>query len=281
MSKYARIDFEYNQSSEKLINTVCCSWMLSDEQKTKHVWLHHDSFQKKRLRTYFTALNKKGYIFVSFAVTAEARSFIDIGLDPSEFKWIDLYVEWRQIRNCCDKFNYGRYYVGNMRMRSVPPKFNPKANEGKNNMMLGFGLTDCCARLLNVNIDKDLKRGMRDLILTAPEKYTEEERADILEYCDSDIKYLSELHKIMSEELANMVNYPVGKTLESAQLLRGEFAANTAIMENEGVPIDMDAITNLRHNVDFAKNKLITDLVDTHYPFFVRKKKKESELCGM
>lgn len=282
MSKYCLVDFEYGKPSEKYLGTVCCSWRCSDweEGKVENIWLHNFDKNKRTLASQFRLYREKGYIFVSFGVVAEARSFIDMGLDPSSFKWICLYIEWRQLRNCCDKFNYGRYYIGNMRMNSVPPKLNPKANEGRNNKMLGYGLVDCCARLLNVNINRDLKRGMVDLILTNPKSYTKEERKDILEYCDSDIKYLPELHSIMNEELAKRVTYPEGTTLESSQLLRGEFAANSAIMENEGVPIDMFAIKNLRRNVDFAKNKLISDLVENHYSFFERKKARSSELIG-
>ncbi|MFO7890675.1 MAG: DNA polymerase [bacterium] len=279
MSKYIYLDFEYCHPAEKSVDTVCCSWKKSDNDTLHHMWLYKNKKAKTSLAKIFYQYKEKRYIFVSYAVTAEARAFIDIGLDPTMFKWVDLYVEWRQLRNCCDQFNYGRYYLKGMRRRSVPPSVNKADNVGRDNNMLGFGLTDCVARLLKINIDKDLKHAMRDLILSAPEQFTQEEVDDILEYCDKDIVYLPEIHYIMHQEMSARVQY-TKPSLQKVQIKRGAFSADVAKMENEGIPIDMEAITNLRKNVALAKDKLIRDLVEKHYPFFIEKKKRKTDLKG-
>jgi len=281
MSKYCFLDFEYASSSEPMVNTVCASWKLSDEDTIHNIWLYKDSKAKATLAGIFRQLNNDGYIFVAFAVTAEARSFIDIGLNPTEFRWCDLFVEWRQIRNCNDKYNYGRYFTNNMRRFSVPPNFKHKEeNIGKNNTPLKFSLVGCCARLLKVNINAGAKTDMRNLILEAKDEYTQEEQQDILDYCDSDIKHLPQLLKIMTKVLTRYLRSTTSR-MRKRQLKRGEFSADVAVMENNGIPIDMFAIKNLRRNVEMANNTLIEDLVYNHYPFFERKKKRVRDLIGV
>lgn len=279
--KFVYIDFEYNRPAEKHPNLVCAAWSTSHpSDDTQSIWLYNNPRNQKKLHNILLDYHKRGYTFVSFATTAEARCFYALRLDPVMFNWVDLYCEWRQLRNCYDKFNYGTYFVNNIKRRSVPPVYDrPHMNEGRDNTQLYYSLAACTGRLLKINIDKHLKTGMRDLILTAPEEFTPEEQADILEYCESDIIHLPKIHDIMNAELASALKISI-PDLQPLQLKRGEFAAHVAIMESLGIPLDMEAARNLRKNVELAKDKLIQDLVDTHYPFFIRKKKRKRDLQG-
>lgn len=278
--KYVEIDFEYHFAQEHHPDLVCCAWKDSEIQETRSLWLYHNNRNNKWLHNKLLEYRNQGFIFVSYAVTAEARCFNALGLDPTTCKWIDLYIEWRQLRNCYDRFNYGTYFVHNIKNRSVPPVYNrPHMNEGRDNTMLPFSLVGCVGRLLKINIDKDLKRGMRDLILSAPEAYTSEEQADILEYNKSDIQHLSQIRGIMTTELAKALRKPEIEIRE-LQFKRAEFSAHVGLMESTGIPLHMPSIENLRKNVDMAKDKVITDLVENNYPFFECKKKRKSDLLG-
>ncbi len=88
--KLAFLDFEYNQVKEKNVNLVCCSVIYGDKKAS--FWLHNLPTSKLVLTDFLNEL-KKDYIFVSYSVEAEARSFIALGLNPLDFKWVDLYLE--------------------------------------------------------------------------------------------------------------------------------------------------------------------------------------------
>jgi len=284
MSKYVYIDFEYNHPAERHPEPVCAAWKVGDGEKLEDVihtvWLYKNARNKKKLYNALVDYQRQGYIFVAYASTAESRCFSALGMDPTSCQWIDLYVEWRQLRNCNDKFNYGTYFVHNMRRRSVPPVWDrPHMNEGRDNTPIFYSLAACTGRLLKKNIDKYLKEGMRELILEAKEDYTPEERSDILEYCASDIEHLPQIHEIMTDEIARALKKNIGY-VETLQLKRGEFSAHVAVMEDLGIPLDLEAARNLRKNVDLARDRLIEDLVKNHFPFFVRKKKRKSDLLG-
>lgn len=276
--KYLYIDFEYNRPQEMFPHMVCVAYKTSDGDENK-LWLQKSRANYLILKQLLSMYNKKGYIFIAYAATAEARCLMELSLDPTEFKWIDLYLEGRQIRNGKDKYNYGTYFVNNFKMKSRIPSRNPAMNAGENNTKLFYGLTDCCARLLNVNIDKYLKTSMRDLILEDKDEYSDEEKSDILTYCESDIQYLPQLHEKMTNILMTSLNWSREK-VESAQLIRGEFAAHVAVMETEGIPVHRESLVNLRKNVNLAKDRLISDLVENYYPFFERAKKRKRDLIG-
>ena len=275
------LDFEYNRPAERHPELVCVALKAyPDLEKTEVKWLYKDARAKKALYNLLLEYRENHYTLVSYAATAEARCLYALGLDPTTFQWIDLYLEWRQLRNCKDKWNYGTYFTNNIPRRSVPPIYDrPHLNEGRDNTPVPYSLAGCTGRLLKKNIDKYVKKGMVDLILTAPEKFTTEEQHDIMEYCVSDLKYLPEIHEKMTAELIVALRTP-REQVETLQAIRGQFSAHAAIMESTGIPLDMAACVNLRRNVDMAKDKLIRDLVDNHYPFFMRKKRTQGELLG-
>lgn len=282
MSRYIYLDFEYCKSQEMHPDLVCVSWIRACglSLARKRYWLYKDDVDRKGgLRHIFLTYREQGYIFVSFAVTAEARCFEALGLNPTLYPWIDLYAEWRMLKNCNDEYNYGTYFVRHMKLTSVPPFMRKEKNKGKNNAPVPYSLAGCIGRLFEKDIDKSHKDKMRDLIISAPEKFTDEEKEQILVYCDSDVEWLEQIRQVVTKEQVRLLK-STPEQVEKWQLKRGAFAAVTARMETRGIPLHMPSIKNLRRNVELAKNTLITDLVENFYPFFQRVRKNKKQLLG-
>lgn len=89
------------------------------------------------------------------------------------------------------------------------------------------------------------KNELRDIILTAPLPFTDEQRYKILEYAEEDVldlfKIDDELHRVIGKQ----TGWDDSK-IESARRHRGRFAANTAQMVRRGLPISRERLTNLR-----------------------------------
>ena len=99
------------------------------------------------------------------------------------------------------------------------------------------------------------KQGMRELILRGP-PWTEQQRADILDYCSSDVYALERLLPRMLPD----IDLP-------RALQRGRYMRAAAVVEFTGVPIDMDKLNELRAHWDDIKEHLIAD-VDRDYGVF-------------
>ena len=171
--KYLFLDFEYNQSIEENVNLVCCVTQAG-EGEPETWWLHNNKLSQQNLANYLAVLNEEGYIFVSYAVMAEARSFLSLGLDPSKFKWIDLYLEWRNTINHNHLFAYGDQYIDGKVITTKPPKDKWFTGEDKDNhSKTPTGLSGAVYKLLGTKIDTDHKTAMRDLIISNPKEFTQ------------------------------------------------------------------------------------------------------------
>ena len=277
----AFVDFEFNSSNEKKLNLVSCSLDCSLYSEPLEYWLHNDYTEQERLKRELLRLKADGVIFVAYAAAAEARSFMAMGLDPHDFDWIDLYSEWRQLTYNNNRCEYGTIYTKTgFKMFSVPPKFDSRRNEGRNNTKVGMGLVGCAGQMLGVCIDSQEKDRMRDLILENKDSYNAEERGDIVAYCTSDILYLPFILEKQFEMLSELLKSDLDTILGYA-VSRGDFICSVAKMENIGFPLDMPSVLNLRKNFALAQDTLITDLVETHYPFFVKTKKRKSDFVGV
>ncbi len=267
--RHCYIDFEFNSSEEPNVNLVSCSLQV-DNGPVRNVWLHNEEGNQKKLADYFLKLQEK-YVFVAYAAAAECRSFQALGLDPNEFKWIDLYFEHLQLTHTYEKFKYGCYYKDTgIKRHSVPPSYDPRKNIGKDNNEIGRGYVDAVAVHFEEYIDSKHKDDMRELILMNKLEYSKEEREDIMKYCASDIKWLPKLLKSMTEECCKVMAVQPDK-MQSIQINRGDFAASLGKMESEGFPFEYDQAMNLRHNFPEAKEMLIEEL-NKVYPFYLRKK---------
>lgn len=290
MSTPVYIDFEYSQSSEPNLNMVCVAWQ--DETislKPKKIWLHNNDEAKEKFKKIALKWKEEGKVLISYAVTAEARSFLSLGLNPRDFNWIDLFAEFRQCQHNNNSLLYGTYYRHGFKRNSVPPSYDKKQNEGKDNNKVGSSLVDCVGILFGEYIDSQHKTAMRDLIISNKPEYSDEEKQAILDYCASDLKYLPQIFGILTKILKKALIrwYPkwkiddpdYHKVIRRFQFTRARFSVNVAIMENNGIPMDLPATLNLIKNQPLARETLIKELNKT-YPFYIRKKKRSSDLIG-
>jgi DNA polymerase I len=96
---------------------------------------------------------------------------------------------------------------------------------------------------------------MRDLVLRGG-PWSVAERVAILEYCESDVAALARLLPAMQPH----IDLP-------RALLRGRYMAAVARMERNGVPIDTETLSRLRHHWSDIQDKLITE-IDANYGVF-------------
>jgi len=99
------------------------------------------------------------------------------------------------------------------------------------------------------------KDEMRALVLRGG-PWSDAERAAILDYCESDVVALAQLLPAMLPQ----IDLP-------RALLRGRYMAALARMERNGVPIDTETLSRLRHRWSDIQDKLITE-IDANYGVF-------------
>ena len=98
------IDFEFNRPSDKDMGLICCS-LKAGNNKVENFWLL-DGSDNENLIARLCELEKETFIGYNIEM-AEARCFYALGLDPRSFKWRDLMLEWKWLRNGDDRYTYG------------------------------------------------------------------------------------------------------------------------------------------------------------------------------
>ena len=290
LGKFCFLDFEYAKSEEAYLDLVCCSYVTTSGKTGRH-WLYRDPDVQHDLATLLDHIGKD-HVFACYAASAESRSFISLTLDPMDYKWVDLYVLWRQLQYCNEKHLYGRYLKKKVPKHmaegfSVPPSMDKRDNKGRNNMEVGCGMADCVMHLLGVNLDAQHKTAMRNLIIDSPnapspeEAFTNDEKVQVQEYCNSDIQYLPQIMNIMVAELADYINQTPEMIIE-IMIGHSRFAGPTmAHVENNGIPVDVEKIENLMHNVHRAKREMMRDyLAKVDRPFYRWDKDRLTQYCG-
>lgn len=255
------IDFEYNHSNDEKLNLVCCSYILSTEPDTTiSYWLHNDPNEKNKLREKLIKLNFDGYIFTAHYVAAEAHCFISLDLDPLCFDWIDTRTEFRCILNHSD-IMYGKHLIKGKEVFTERPSYfdTDKSNNAKPEANLASMIYKMCNY---TKIDTEHKDKMRDLIISAPDEFTPDEKKSIIEYCESDVKYLEPAMKTMLAKYVSLfaIKPENVSTLLKEMLLRGQFGANTAKMYSLGYPIDYEATKNFSESVEDILSDIARDI---------------------
>jgi hypothetical protein len=146
-------------------------------------------------------------LFASYSAPAELGCFIELGWAfPRNI--LDLYAEYRCVRNVGD-------------------------GKGKRSLidaLVHYGLA---------HLDPDVKAGMRQLAMRGG-PWTAREEADLLDYCESDVRALLALLPAMARDMAHIA-------LEEA-LLRGRYMAAVARINEAGIPIDRARYESVREN---------------------------------
>jgi hypothetical protein len=119
----------------------------------------------------------------------------------------------------------------------------------------GRGLVGALAAHGLDSIGADEKAEMRDLVMRGG-PWSDEERAAVLDYCESDVDALARLLPAMLPK----IDMP-------RALLRGRYMCAAARMEHAGVPIDMEMLARLRAHWTDIQDELIRR-IDADYGVF-------------
>lgn len=121
-------------------------------------------------------------------------------------------------------------------------------------------LASALYKLCKVKIDSDHKNKMRDLIISCPDTFTDEEKTQIMEYCLSDTVHLPKLLSAINQEYLKFIPRQHRSTLLSEIHWRAEYAVRTAMMVRHGYPIHTEWAKNLTENIPVVMRELIEDI---------------------
>lgn len=116
----------------------------------------------------------------------------------------------------------------------------------------GAGLLGALASYGLDSIGAAEKAGMRDLALRGG-PYTADERAALLDYCQTDVDALAKLLPAMADDI------DIGQAL-----LRGRSMKAVATMQHNGIPIDVETLERLRLHWSTVQTRII-EAVDADY----------------
>ena len=259
------IDFEYHSSAEKFPHPVCMAALENGIMRT--VWLDGNPAGGFEVRQMLPV----GSTLVSYQAGAEARCLRALGIDPMDYQWVDAYLEFRQAQNCNNRAEYGTYFRSGMKRRSIPPTRDKVYNRGKDNNPIGAGLADAVGVALGIDIDQRHKDAMRDLILSMPLSWTAEQQFQVLDYCASDIVHLPRLLEWCEEQVLRFAGEQFRDRYRAARYTRGLWSVQCALMEERGIPLDVEGARHLGDNYALARDEIIQDLLAKgHAPFFQR-----------
>lgn len=288
-NKYCLIDFEYKGSPEVNFPLVSCAFHLMPENTKHFFWLYKDESTQEKLKKFLESI--KDRIHVAFNVSgAEALCYINLGLNPIDFKWIDIQLEWRQLTNSWDEYAAGEQLVAG-KVKTVPPfleraKLKPEKldkiyGKGKRASEPDKSLVAATFKLLGIKSDLFYKNKMRDLIIYT-ENFTEKDIKAIKEYNMSDI---DEMWKLL-QKIEEAEFHPTEKESDivytelSEMLFRGSVGAATAKMMSYGYPVARKKLENLRDNVPYVTNEVCEDILSQGFEFFNPNKTKEKKEQG-
>ena len=233
------IDFEFNSTSEPLLNVVCVAFQL-DDGPIQSIWLQ-DVEGRQRFADLFELWVESDVTFVAFYAAAEARSLLGLEIDPTRVRWVDLWIEYRMLMNHSHELECGKQLIkGEVKHVNIPiPKWDRDDNWSSGGKA-EVSLAACTYKLLGVQIDFGHKNETRDLIIHNM-KWTLDEEIQILEYCESDIKYLPIIFKKIYGMLYSRYEPQHRESINAEILNRGDYAVATAKMEGLGYPLDYEA----------------------------------------
>lgn len=210
------IDFEFIASAGDIQRPVCVVAKEVNTGEVRKIWL-----QGNRVPCPFSV--DEDVLYIAYYSSAEWGCFLSMGW-PLPTNVLDLFTEFRAMTN------------------------------GKPGIS-SSGLLGACS-YFGISTIADMKKNMmRDRIIQGP-PYSEQEKQDILEYCESDVTATVELFQKMYLYI----------DLQRA-LFRGEYMKAIANMEFNGIPIDLEVLNQLKANWDFIREALIKE-VDKNFEVY-------------
>lgn len=262
------IDFEYNSTAEPRLNLVCASldvYVKGKLTESLDYWLHKDNNEKIKLKKKLIEYRDKGAYICAFAASAEAASFISLGLDPVKFKWLCLQVMYRILTNHNDQFSYGKQLIDGKEKITYPPigKWKGKTFSNQKNQT---SLVACTYKILGVHRSLEHKDEMRNLIISKPHEFNDEERTAIMDYCREDVENMEALTNKMYYHLTRYYKgYTNQETLNALSGL-SNYAAYTALMERRGYPVHPEKLHNFVKNVPNVIRDMVDDILSQELP---------------
>ena len=211
-------DFEFTARAGEVPIPICLvAWDLISGRKFK-IW--QDELLQMKYPPYAVDSDT---LFVAYYDSAEIGCHLALGW-PVPTRLLDLYVEFRNLTN-------GLYL--------------PCGN-GLLGALSWFGLP---------GIEAAHKESMRKLAQRGG-PWTLEEKKDLLDYCESDVRAL---YRLLPEMESN-IDFP-------RAILRGRYMAAGAHIENVGIPIDATILSAFRNNWESIQRALIEKL-DADYGIY-------------
>lgn len=263
-------DTEFYNSNEKNLRPVAAVLIIQDRQ------IQYNLYNNKQIEELKFDLTHKGKItLISYAVAAEARTLLALGIDPLQFQWVDLYAEFCMLCNSNNKYKYGPYIdKSGQEGFSRPPKEGEDVDESDDDMShTPKNLINAVYKLLNINLDSGKKTEMRDLILSKDDVLIQTRMDEILEYCASDTRHLIALDDALQAALTKegLIDF------RKDQLERGRYAVCMGICENTGLPIDLELLDKI-----ISKTSIILDehkkVVNESFNFFLPETQKPPKI---
>jgi hypothetical protein len=217
-----------------------------------------------RLIAFIEELISDGYVFIAHNVSAEASCFYTMGFEPNEVKWIDNFIEFRMLTNHYHKLQYGEHYCDGkvVKIRKPRPKYMQSEEERKQRKgKLTHSYSQAVYKFCGEKIDTEHKELMRQIIISGDEELIEKNKKDILNYCESDVKYLYPIYRKMIGWYINRIRLPKEGLFEEI-LWRGETMARTAVIERKGYPINYEATKNFSRNVPLILREIQKNIND-------------------
>lgn len=253
MSKVLYLDFEFCNVTEEKVKLVSCVTLCNDAG-IKDWWLFEDKEKQSELKKYLSQYS----VLVCWSAVAEARSLISLGLNPLNFEWEDLFLEYRLVTNHNDELQYGKHYINGkvLYLKKPKPKYEQDEEEEEETSIDGLqvsghkinhSLAEAQYKFLGALRDTEHKEAMRNLIISGgPFSVTDTE--NILKYNREDVTDLP----VLKEKLMGHLRSLSGDndhilTLQIRK--RGQYAAVTALRESRGYPIDYEKTLNFSNSV--------------------------------
>lgn len=284
--RFVFVDAEYYNTAEAQLSVVCMAAMVRDNavnQPPIATWLYDSPEAQEAFRQFVAQEKANGSVFVSYNAIAEGRAFLSLGIDPTALVWVDLMLEWKQLRNGNDKRLYGPYVnKKGLPKKSYPPlrddfgrvidKSELPAHQRKDNSQTPHNLVSCIYNITGKLISAEHKTRMRDRIL-AGGPYNEKDAKEILAYCTDDIVYLPEVLLTCDKEIRRMAKVSREQYFQYAYI-RGEWAVRLAKIEAEGLPVNVQRLQRIAENYEAIHSTAIKHLVENYFPFYVQEKRK-------
>jgi DNA polymerase-1 len=219
------VDFEFTAPDGNTPRPICMVARRFSTGETKRVWLWDDPPKQCPI-----PLGSE-VIYVAYLASAEFSCHLALGWELPTHT-LDLFVEFRHVTN----------------------GLNTPGGRGLLGALSWYGLG---------GISGTEKKEMRELAMRGG-PYTEKEREDLVDYCQTDVDAMVELLPKMWPK----IDLP-------RALIRGRYMATVARVERCGIPIDTATLERLKEGWDTVKDRLVVEC-DQHYGIYEGKVFKSS-----